>query len=108
MFWSMKENAGGMQHLADGWLRMITGKPCTHFFERLKSKTTDLRLVTDESQRPIVCKLCGFAQVRLRLSNGWEIEACSAAAYRAPLDSERLEALSDKLSESAGVKVNSN
>ena len=86
MLWNLKESRGGTRHLFRSICRQILGQPSTRYFDKLEN-AGNLVLVLDSEGEPICCKFCGFAQVRILLQGGWEMEICSAASLERFLDS---------------------
>jgi hypothetical protein len=78
MLWSLKENAGGLNHMFKGLHRALFRIPLTRHFETLSKRSDKIRLLLDDDKNPVPCKACGYAVVRLIYSDGWEVEACSA------------------------------
>lgn len=78
MFWSVKENAGGLKHMWKGLTRALFRVPSTRPFETLKQKSDKIRILVDDENQPVNCKACGYAIVRFTYADGWEVEACSA------------------------------
>lgn len=86
MFYSLKEHAGGLEHAARGLHRTLFRIPVTRYFDTLSKDeepaageyTHRLKLLLDDGGKPVTCKGCGYAVVRMVYPDGWEVEVCSA------------------------------
>lgn len=91
MVWSLKESAGGLNHRFKGLQRVLFNVPNTRPFEELSRKTDKLSLVLDAANKPIPCKGCGYAIVRLAFADGWEVEACSVITAPKLIDNPKFQ-----------------
>lgn len=90
MLYSVRENLGGTRHLLRKLSRIALGRSALWHYEGLRKRYDDLELVLDVAGEPICCKKCGYAQIRIKLPGGWELETCSAVAHDSKLDMKRL------------------
>ena len=89
MLWSLKENTGGTKHSLKWLYRALFRVPATHHFDLLSRSTDKIKLVVDDNGNPVLCKGCGYANVRLVYPGDWEVEACSSTiAYELVNDKE--------------------
>lgn len=78
MFVSWKENTGALDHFFRGLNRAVFRIPTTKHFDLLSQKTDRIKLLLDDDNKPITCKGCGYAIVRLVYPDGCEVECCSS------------------------------
>ena len=78
MIFKLNEAAGGLKHAARGWQRVALRKPFDRYVPRFSNLPTPATISLGSSGQVNVCSICGYALVRMRLDNGWELEVCSS------------------------------
>jgi len=80
MFWSLRENLCGLNHMGRLTARLALGRSRLFYVERLKSSGFAVEPVLDDRGETLNCRLCGYSNLRFALSPGFEMTACSSLA----------------------------
>ncbi|MBS2006456.1 MAG: hypothetical protein JST01_05420 [Cyanobacteria bacterium SZAS TMP-1] len=113
MFWSLRENLCGLNHMGRLAARIALGRSRLYYVEKLKKSGFAVEAVLDDRGETLNCRLCGFANLRFALSPGFEMTACSSLARSVLLHQDRLNLWSSALPKNsreamAGVKIGDN
>ena len=77
MFWSLRENLCGLNHMRRLAGRLVLGRSRLYYVEKLKARGFATEAVFDDRGETLNCRLCGYANLRFDLSPGFEMTACS-------------------------------
>lgn len=73
----VKAGAGGVRHLSKGWLRMLLFRRRDYYLARFQDQGLKSMPALRDGQQ-VICPMCGFAKVNIKLPSGWSMEMCSA------------------------------
>jgi hypothetical protein len=81
MFWSLRENIGGLKHLSRLTARVVLRQNTLQYIQSLNKKFPELNLTSalDDQGQPLTCRFCGFAILSSELGS-YQFAACSAVA----------------------------
>ena len=91
MFWSLRENIGGLKHLSRLTARVVLRQNKSKYIQALNNENPDLDLkpAFDDYGQPLTCRFCGFAIFSASLG-GYQFAACSAVADNVILHKAKL------------------
>ncbi|CAN5388585.1 hypothetical protein BH11CYA1_BH11CYA1_22080 [soil metagenome] len=91
MFWSLRENIGGLKHLSRLTARVVFRQSNLRHIESLAKRFPefDLKPTCDDQGQPLTCRFCGFAIFAADLGN-YQFTACSAVADNVILHKAKL------------------
>jgi len=101
MFWSLRENLCGLNHMRRLAGRLFLRRSRFYYVERLKAKGFAVEPVLDDRGQPLNCRLCGYANLRLALTPGFEMTACSSIGLSVILHQDQLKLWSQDLPRSS-------
>jgi hypothetical protein len=82
MFWSLRENLCGINHMRRLAGRLILRRSRFHYVDNLKARGFAVEPVLDDRGDPLNCRLCGFVNLRFALSPGFEMTSCSTLGLK--------------------------
>lgn len=97
MFWSFRENLGGLAHSTQFLARKVLGFPVDFHITRLQAKGIALTETLDDFNKPLTCRFCGFAIMSYRTTSGYRMTCCSSFAEEVLADRERLDKFTQEL-----------
>jgi|GEM_PF-812413 len=80
MFWSLRENLCGLNHMGRLAGRLVLGRSRIYYVDKLKGSGFAVEPVLDNRGETLNCRLCGYSNLRFALSPGFEMTACSSLA----------------------------
>jgi hypothetical protein len=101
MFWSLRENLCGLNHMGRLAGRLLLGRRRLYYVESLKARGFAVEPVLDDRGEPLNCRLCGFANLRFDLTPGFEMTYCSALSLSVILHQDKLKLWSQDLPRSS-------
>ena len=101
MFWSLRENLCGLNHMTRLAGRFFLGRSRFYYIERLKARGFAVEAVLDDRGQPLNCRLCGYANLRLDLTPGFEMTSCSSLGLSVILHQDQLKLWSQDLPRSS-------
>ncbi|MBK9203366.1 MAG: hypothetical protein IPP97_22195 [Candidatus Obscuribacter sp.] len=89
MFWSLKENLGGLAHIAAAIDRIVFMRPSTHIIDTTQKKAVAglsdrIAVVVDDFNKPLTCRSCGLAIMSFRVSDEYSFSCCSSLMSQMP------------------------
>ncbi len=97
MFWSLRENLCGLNHMRRLAGRLVLGRSRLHYVDKLKARGYAVEPVLDDRGEPLNCRLCGYSNLRFALSPGFEMTSCSTLGLSVILHQDRLKLWSQDL-----------
>ena len=90
MFWSARENLGGLKHWQSRLSRVILGRARTSLVDKYKASPVgkDVDCVCDADGSVLFCRFCGYALMSVPLGST-TLTVCSAAAQDGDLLARR-------------------
>lgn len=92
MFWSLRENLGGLSHIGALLDRIVAGRKREYYVERAlrldKALEGNLSVVRDDLDNPLTCRFCGLAIMSYRVSPDYSITQCSSLVAKLPRGQE--------------------
>jgi hypothetical protein len=82
MFWNLRENLCGLNHMGRLAGRLLLGQSRFHYVDKLKARGFAVEPVLDDRGDPLNCRLCGFVNLRFALSPGFEMTSCSTLGLK--------------------------
>jgi hypothetical protein len=101
MFWNLRENLCGLNHMGRLAARVIFNRSRFYYVDRLKAKGFAVEPVLDDRGDPLNCRLCGFVNLRFALSPGFEMTSCSTLGLSVILHQDQLKLWSQALPHSS-------
>lgn len=91
MFWSLRENIGGLKHLSALTARVVLRQNKSKYIQGLNREFPDLDLkpAFDDYGQPLTCRFCGFVILSANLGTH-QFAACSAVADNVILHMDRI------------------
>lgn len=90
MFWSARENLGGLKHWSSRLCRVLLRRPRTAPVERLKAQGNEVEVLCDSDGSVLHCRFCGYAMMTLPLANGTVLTVCSTVGDNVVQNRERM------------------
>lgn len=89
MFWSLKENLGGLAHIAAAIDRIVFMRSPSHIIEKTQKKaiaglSDRVAAVVDDFNTPLTCRSCGLAIMSFRVSDDYSLSCCSSLISQMP------------------------
>lgn len=108
MFWSLRENIGGLKHLSRLTARVVLRQNASKYIQSLNKSFPDLDLkpAFDDHGQPLTCRFCGFAIFSVNLG-AYQFAACSAVADNVILHKDRLVEWTETLPTFESMKLES-
>ncbi|MDQ5934807.1 MAG: hypothetical protein QG574_2113 [Cyanobacteriota bacterium erpe_2018_sw_21hr_WHONDRS-SW48-000092_B_bin.40] len=108
MFWSLRENIGGLKHLSRLTARVVLRQDTSKYIQSLNKSFPDLDLkpAFDDHGKPLTCRFCGFAIFSVNLGT-YQFAACSAVADNVILHKHRLVEWTETLPTFESMKLES-
>ena len=108
MFWSLRENIGGLKHLSRLTARVVLRQDTSKYIQSLNKSFPDLDLkpAFDDHGKPLTCRFCGFAIFSVNLGT-YQFAACSAGADNVILHKHRLVEWTETLPTFESMKLES-
>ena len=101
MFWSLRENLCGLNHMGRMAARLLLRRSRFYYVEKLKAKGFTVEPVLDDRGEPLNCRLCGYSNLRFALSPGFEMTSCSTLGLSVILHQDKLKLWSQDLPRSS-------
>jgi hypothetical protein len=90
MFWSLRENLCGLNHMGRLAGRLLLRRNRFYYVDNLKARGFAVEPVLDDRGEPLNCRLCGFSNLRFALAPGFEMTACSSISLSVLLHQDKL------------------
>ncbi len=89
MFWSPKENLGGLAHFVAAVDRIVFMLSSDHVIQKYKKKeiaglSDRIEAVVDDFNKPLTCRTCGLAIMSFRVSDDFVLSLCSSMIGQMP------------------------
>jgi hypothetical protein len=82
VFWSFRENLGGLDHINKALCRRIFGlAPDRYLHKIIESDPQKYRAVMDDLDQPLACRLCGYQLLHIELIGFGFATICSSQAH---------------------------
>lgn len=106
MFWSLRENIGGLKHISRLTARVVFRQNILLYVQSLAKRfpELDLKAALDDQERPLTCRFCGFAILAADLGN-YQFTACSAVADNVILHKAKMVEWSHTLPTRESMKI---
>ena len=93
MFWSLRENLGGIDHLNKALWRRLLGLSPDRYLQTIdKSAPGQYRAVLDDNQSPLSCRLCGYHLLGMEITGYGFATICSSQAQGYVRNAKEIEA----------------
>jgi hypothetical protein len=108
MFWSLRENIGGLRHLTRLTARVALRQNRSKYIQCLNKEFPDLDLkpAFDDHGQPLTCRFCGFAIFSANLGT-YQFAACSAVADNVILHKAKIAEFTQTLPTFESIKLES-
>ena|SRR3990167_10231803 len=108
MFWSLRENIGGLKHLTRLTARVVLRQNKSKYIQVLNKEFPDfdLKPAFDDHGQPLTCRFCGFAIFSASIGT-YQFAACSAVADNVILHKAKIAEFTQTLPTLESMKLES-
>lgn len=90
MFWSARENLGGLKHWRSLIGRIVLRRSRTALVDKLKAGGHEVEALRDIEGNLLCCRFCGYAVVSMPLTGGTIFTVCSSVGDNVVPNRERM------------------